>query len=234
MQLTREENKRLDTFFKFECISSQYFFYWTSFSPTHKPGNRVLLSFLSINFQEVARPTSYYSSLHCHLLSFPWRSVKTPALAVWITWLWKILLCTQHQVPPLESTLRMKNSLSHLQNMMHRPVIVGEEISQFFFSMAECFKGRLKEMNGPYNLQSSSLFSAKVWYEKNCKSQVGEDDKRIGSRKCRNSSRLTHTAFKSVYFFGGLLEIYLPHGQLLHTALLSGFLPFCRHKPPSP
>lgn len=41
---------------------------------------------------------------------------------------------------------------------MHRPVIVGEEISQFFFSMVECFKGRLKEMNGAYNLQSSGLF----------------------------------------------------------------------------
>lgn len=51
----------------------------------------------------------------------------------------------------------MNSSPSHLQNMMHSPVIVGEEISQFFFSMAECFKGRLKEMNGAYNLQSSGL-----------------------------------------------------------------------------
>lgn len=126
---------------------------------------------------------SYYSTLHCHLLSFPWRLVKTPALAVWITRLWKILLCTRHQVHPLESILRMNNSLSHLQNMMHRPVIAGEEISQFFFSMAECFKERLKGMNGPYNLQSSGLFSAEVWYEKKCKSQVGEDDKRSRQQK---------------------------------------------------
>jgi len=48
--------------------------------------------------------------------------------------------------------------LSCLQNVLHRPVIVGEEISQFFFSVAECFKGRLKEMNGAYDLQSSGLF----------------------------------------------------------------------------
>lgn len=146
-------------------------------------------TFLSICFQVVAEPMSCYSPLHCHLLSFPWRLVETPALAVWITRLWKILLCIQHQVHHLESTLRMNNSLSHLQNMMHGPVIVGEEISPFFFSMAECFKGRLKEMNGPYNLQSSTLFSAEVWYEKKCKSQVGEDDKRSRQQKMQGTDQ---------------------------------------------
>lgn len=83
----------------------------------------------------------------------------------------------------------MNNSLSHLQNMMHGPVIVGEEISQFFFSMVECFKGRLKEMNGPYNLQSSGLFSAEVWCEKKCKSQVGEDDKRSRQQKMHRTDQ---------------------------------------------
>lgn len=52
----------------------------------------------------------------------------------------------------------MNNSLSRLQNVMHRTVFVAEGISQFFFSMVEWFKGRQKEKNGAYNLQSTGLF----------------------------------------------------------------------------
>lgn len=40
---------------------------------------------------------SYYSTLHCHLLSFS-RLIKTSALAVWIARLWKILLCIKYSI----------------------------------------------------------------------------------------------------------------------------------------